>query len=290
MKGLRQISVIGMGLLGASVTLSIMRALPRIMTVAYSHRPSTRRKARQMGVAGRIVDDMSECVVDADVVILATPVGTFEGIFKEIAGSLKAGCIVTDVGSTKVQPHFWAQKFLPRSVHYVGSHPIAGSEKRGVEFARDDLLFGARCVLTRNRGTSAESLEELGQLWTKLGCRVDVMTPAAHDKIFGRVSHLPHVVAAALINASNLEHLKFAGTGFIDTSRIASGPENIWSDIMVTNSANMVGGIDKVIRELEKLKSAIGRQDKKRIEKLLGNARSRRAEMIGYKVKSKELL
>ncbi len=290
MKDLRQISVVGMGLLGASVTLAIMRALPRVRTVAYSHRSSTRRKARQMGVAGRVVDDMAECVSGADIVILATPVSTFEEIFEQIAGSLKDGCIVTDVGSTKVQPHHWAEKILPRSVNYVGSHPIAGSEKRGVEFARDDLLFGAKCILTRNRGTNTESMATLRQLWTELGCRVEEMSPAGHDRIFGRVSHLPHVVAAALINASDLEQLKFAGTGFIDTSRIASGPENIWSDIMVTNSANMVGGIDKVIRELEKLKSAIGRRDKKQIEKLLGKARSRRAEMIEYKVKSKELL
>jgi len=289
-KKLRQISVIGMGLLGASITLTTLRSLFGVKTVGYSHRPGTRRKARRLGVAEEIVDDIEMCVAGADIVILATPICTFEDIFRRIKGHLKAGCIVTDVGSTKVLPHRWARRLLPKDVYYVGSHPIAGSEKRGVEFARDDLFYGARCILTRNNNTSNFALAGLRRFWLDLGCRVSVMSPARHDSIFARVSHLPHVVAAALINASTQEQLTFAGKGFIDTSRVASGPENVWSDILVTNAVNTTGGIDRLIRELTKLRKAIGSKDQKRIQKLLATARAKRAELIKYKMRRKELI
>jgi prephenate dehydrogenase len=290
LKRLRQISVIGMGLLGASVTLTTLRSLFGVKTVGYSHRPRTRRKARQLGVAEQIVDDLAQCVAEADIVILATPICTFEGIFRDIRDALKTGCIVTDVGSTKVLPHRWAEKLLPKNVHYVGSHPIAGSEKRGVEFARDDLFYGALCVLTKKKNTNATAAGTLRKFWSQLGCRVNVMSPARHDRIFGRVSHLPHVAAAALINASDPQQLKLAGRGFIDTSRVASGPENVWADILVTNPYNTAKGIDKVITELRKLQKAIKEKDQKQIEKLLARARAKRAALIKYKMRKKELL
>ncbi|MHC4510226.1 MAG: prephenate dehydrogenase, partial [Planctomycetota bacterium] len=140
MNDLKQTTVIGMGLLGASISLAVLRSFTRMKVVGYTHRPSTRAKARQLAVATEIVDEMVRSVTDADLVILATPICTFESIFSEIADALPSGCIVTDVGSTKVLPHRWAAKRLPGTVHYVGSHPIAGSEQRGVEFARDDLF------------------------------------------------------------------------------------------------------------------------------------------------------
>jgi len=223
-------------------------------------------------------------------VILATPIHTFEAIFKDIAGVIKAGCIVTDVGSTKVMPHRWARKTLPDSVYYVGSHPIAGSEKRGIEFARDDLLTGARCILTRNRSANLCALKALKDFWGALGCSIDVMTPVRHDKILSRISHLPHVTAAALVNASGDEELKFAGTGFMDTSRIASGPENIWADVLATNATNTVMDIDRLIKELVRMQEAIKSEDKNRIEKLLAAARQKRSQLIKYKMSKKELL
>ncbi len=290
MKKLRQVSVIGMGLLGASVTLTILRALPGVKTVVFSHRPFTRRKAEKMGVADEVVNDIKECVCQADIVILATPIGTFEDTFRQIADALPDGCIVTDVGSTKVLPHRWAQKTLPERVRYVGSHPIAGSEKRGVEFARDDLLSGAACIVTKTKNTNTEAVRTLKSFWSSLGSVVKVMTPVEHDKIFANVSHLPHVMATALINASKPEDLKFAGKGFMDTSRIASGPANIWADILITNSSNTARGIDRAIKELLKLKKAIQQNDQKQVERLLDLARTRRSQLIGDKLRKKEIL
>jgi prephenate dehydrogenase len=290
MKDLRQITVIGLGLLGGSITLTVLRSLSRVKTVGYTHRPATRAKARKLAVATEIIDDISRSVSNADLVILATPIRTFEKILSQIGDALPRGCIVTDVGSTKVLPHRWAAGKLPKTVHYVGSHPIAGSEQRGVEFARDDLFDGTTCILTTTKKTNRRAVQILKRFWSALGCSVKLMTPAEHDRIFANVSHLPHIAAAALINSSKSEELKFAGKGFIDTSRIASGPANIWSDVLLTNTANTIKGIDKIIAELLKLKKAIKSQNKKQVEKLLEAARDKRATMIKYKIKKKEII
>jgi prephenate dehydrogenase len=290
MKDLRQITVIGLGLLGGSITLTVLRSLVGVKTVGYTHRPTTRRKARRLAVAGKIVDDIRQSVSDADLVILATPISTFEKIFSQIRGALPKGCIVTDVGSTKVLPHHWAARKLPKTVHYVGSHPIAGSEQRGVEFARDDLFDGVICILTTTEKTNRRAAQTLKRFWSELGCSVKLMTPAEHDRIFANISHLPHIVATALINFSKSEELNFAGKGFIDTSRIASGPANIWADVLLTNTANTTRGIDKIIAELLKLKKAIKRGNKKQIEKTLEVARNKRTAMINYKIKKKEII
>ena len=290
LKELRQVSVIGLGLLGSSITLAITRNSTGIKTVGYSHRAVTRRRAKQLGVADVIFDDICKSVADADMVILATPVCTFEEIFRTITPALKKGCIVTDVGSTKVLPHKWAKKTLPKHVRFAGSHPIAGSEQRGVEFGRDDLFDNAACIITKDASTNPSAVQRLKKFWSSLGCMVSTMTPQQHDRILGSVSHLPHVLAAAMLNASDSKLLKFCGKGFIDTSRIASSPVNIWSDIFYTNSANICRNIDRTIKELVKLKNAVKKKNKKQIEKLLQLARSKRAKLVEYKVSRKEFL
>jgi prephenate dehydrogenase len=290
LKDLRQITVIGLGLLGGSITLAVLRSFAGIKTVGYTHRAVTRRKARELAVASEIVDDITESVSGADLVILATPIRTFEKIFGAIADALPRGCIVTDVGSTKVLPHRWAAKRLPRTVHYVGSHPIAGSEQRGVEFARDDLFDQATCILTTTTKSNNRAVQTLKKFWSELGCSVKLMRPTDHDRIFANVSHLPHMAAAALINANSVKDLKFAGTGFMDTSRIASGPANIWADVLLTNANNTTKGIDKIIAELLKLKKAIKSGDEKQIEKLLEAAKVKRAALIKRKIKKRELM
>jgi len=290
LKDLRQISVIGLGLLGGSITLAVMRCFPGVKTVGYTHRAVTRRKARRLAVATEIVDEIKASVSGAEIVILATPIFTLEEIFGQIADLLPAGCIVTDVGSTKVLPHRWAAKKLPKRVCYVGSHPIAGSEQRGVEFARDDLFDRATCIVTTTNKSDKQAVRKLKQFWSELGCCVQLMRPGEHDRIFANVSHLPHIAAAALINASKAEELKFAGKGFMDTSRIASGPANIWADVLLTNANNTTRGIDKIIAELVKMKKAIKSGEAKRVEKLLEMARSKRNALVNYKVKRKEII
>ena len=287
---LRQITVIGLGLLGGSITLAVSRFFPGVKTVGYTHRLATRRKAKRLAIADEVVDDIKTSVSGANLVILATPIYTFEKIFGTISNVLPSHCIVTDVGSTKLLPHRWAARQLPKTIRYVGSHPIAGSEQRGIEFAGDDLFDQTTCILTTTKGTDRQAVETLKRFWSGLGCSVKLMEPAEHDRVFAAISHLPHIVAAALINANTSETLKFAGKGFIDTSRIASGPANIWTDVLLTNAKNSIKGIDKIIAELTKLKKAIKAEDKKQIENLLEAARSKRAALINYKVKNKEII
>ncbi len=290
MKDLGQITVVGLGLLGGSITLGALRSFSGVRVLGYSHRATTRRKARELAVAGEVLDDLLQSVRGSDIVILATPIYTFDEIFKEISPSLKPGCIVTDVGSTKVLAHRWAAKRFGKTVHYVGSHPIAGSEQRGVEYARDDLFDQAICVLTTTSSSNKAAAKRLERFWSALGARVTTMKPSVHDRIFANVSHVPHMTAAALINATRDDDLAFAAQGFMDTSRIASSPANVWTDIAISNSVNLGRGIDRVIDELNKLKVAIEAGNKKKVEMLLEKARARRAGLINRKLKRKEIL
>ena len=290
LKELRQITVVGMGLLGSSITLGVSRCFPGVRTVGYAHRAVTRRKARQLSVATEVVGDLKKSVSEADIVILATPIFTFERVFSEIRDVLRSGCVVTDVGSTKVLPHRWAARGLGRDVDYVGSHPIAGSEQRGVEYGRDDLFEGAMCILTTAAKSSRGALDLLRRFWSALGCQVRLMKPVEHDRVFGRVSHLPHVTAAALINAIDVSDLKYAGRGFMDTSRIASGPASIWVDVVLANAGNVSRGIDRIVDELLRIKKAVDRGRAKEVGALLESAGRKRAALIRQKFRKKEII
>ncbi|MHC4867606.1 MAG: prephenate dehydrogenase [Planctomycetota bacterium] len=264
-----------------------MRYFPGVKAVGYSHRPATRRKAKRLGVASEIVDDIETGVRQADIVVLATPIHAFEEVFGAVGDTLPPGCIVTDVGSTKVLPYRWARRRLPKRVHYVGSHPIAGSEQRGVQFARADLFEGALCILTTTKTSNQRAVHKLRRFWSGLGCSVTLMKRSEHDRIFANVSHLPHVTAASLINANRAQELKFVGPGFMDATRIASGPANVWADVALSNTGNIIKGIDRVVGELLRFKKAIKNGNTKQVESLLERARSKRASLINHKTSNK---
>lgn len=290
MKKLRQVSVIGLGLLGGSIALAVREHFPGVRVVGYSHRPATRRKAKGLGAATEIADDLPAAAAGADLVVLATPIFTFDAYFKELAGIIRPDCIVTDVGSTKLLPHAWAESRLTGRGRYVGSHPVAGSEQRGVEFARDDLFDQARCILTTTPATDRAAVRVLKGFWAALGCSVQTMSPAEHDRVFANISHLPHVMAAGLVNASANGDMRFAGKGFLDSTRIASGPATIWTDVLLANRGNIAHSIDRAIVQLTRLRTAIEKGHRKRIGQLLENARRKRATLVKYKIRKKELL
>jgi prephenate dehydrogenase len=286
---LRQVSIIGLGLLGGSVALAVRQRMPGTAVIGYSHRPATRRRARTLGVVAETAGNLKTAVANADVVVLATPIFTFEKYFMDLSELVPHGCIITDVGSTKVLPHVWAEKRLAGHVRYVGSHPVAGSEQRGVEFARDDLFDQARCILTTTPATNHDAVKALKRFWSMLGCSIRVMTPAEHDRVFANISHLPHVMAAGLVNASDEEEMMFAGKGFLDSTRIASGPPSVWTDVLLANRANIADGIDRAIAELSRLRAAIKSGKRRQIEQLLEAARRKRATLVKYKIRKKEL-
>jgi len=220
----------------------------------------------------------------AELVILAVPIGQFDAMLSALSAVVSPGAIVTDVGSTKRQVCQWAAKRLPKGVTFVGSHPMAGSEKRGVEFARSDLCLGATCIVTPQPRTSKASAGLIESLWQTIGMRVVRMTPAQHDRILAKISHLPHVVASALVNLCSEEELKVSGMGFLDTTRIASGDVGLWHDIVVSNADGLRSAIDAMRRQLDRLESAIDAGDSKRIRAFLQTGKDRRDWLIQYKI------
>ena len=262
--------------------------MPGTAVIGYSHRPVTRRRARALGVVTETAGNLRAAVANADLVVLATPIFTFERYFMDLSGLVPHGCIVTDVGSTKVLPHIWAQKRLAGHIRYVGSHPVAGSEQRGVEFARDDLFDQTRCILTTMPATNHNAVKALRSFWSMLGCSVQVMSPAQHDRVFANVSHLPHVMAAGLVNANDENEMMFAGKGFLDSTRIASGPPTVWTDVLLANRENIADSIDHAIAELSRLRAAIKGGKRRQIEQLLEAARRKRATLVKYKIRKKE--
>lgn len=290
MRDLRRICVIGLGLLGGSISSAVRHRLPAVSVVGYSHRAATRAKARRLAIATEVAEQLSEAVCDVDLVILATPIFTFAEHFAHLNKLVRRGCIITDVGSTKLLPHRWAREQLTDGALYIGSHPIAGSEQRGIEFARDDLFVDARCILTTTQGANRGALAALRRFWSDLGCFVETMAPAEHDRVFANVSHLPHVIAAGLVNASDPHDMKSAGKGFLDSTRIASGPADVWTDVLLANADNIVAGIDRLLAELTAVRHALKAEDRQTIQTLLEEARRKRAALVKYKIRKKELL
>ena len=288
-RDLDTIAVLGLGLLGGSVGMAVNRGLGRVVRMGYSHRAITRKKALEAGAVDAICDSAAEAVKKAQLVVLASPIGTFEALMHEIKHSLLKDAVVTDVGSTKRLPVRWARKILGSKVRFLGSHPMAGSEQRGVEFARADLFDEALCIITPTAQTKKETLELVEDFWRELGMRVSTMSPIMHDRVLARISHLPHVLAAALVNCSDAEQLLLCGKGFLDTTRIASGPPGIWCDILMTNAGNTAVAIGRLIKELQRMEKALVQGDDKVITKMLSEAQAKRNDLVEKKMIRKEL-
>ncbi len=286
---LETIAILGLGLLGGSLGLAIGRAYPQVRRVGYSHRAGTREKALETGAVEKICDSAAKAAAGADMVILASPIGTFAELMEEIAGHLPEGCLVTDVGSTKVLPVRWARQKLPRRVVFIGSHPMAGSEQRGMDFARADLFDDAHCIITPTKGTPAERVKQIKTFWQTLKMRVEEMTPAVHDRVLARISHLPHVLAAALVNSSAMQDMLLCGKGFLDTTRIASGPAGVWRDIFMANARQTDKAIERLIGQLQQWQKKLRQGDEQAIYQFLDKARLTRNELVERKLTRKEL-
>jgi prephenate dehydrogenase len=232
-----------------------------------------------MGAIDEMYDDPAAAVRGADLVILCTPVGVFSKLLESIAPSLEPKAVVTDVGSTKASVVEAAGKLLPKSAHFVGSHPIAGSEKRGVEFARADLLRDALCIVTPDASTDLDALANVESFWRLLGMRTTRVSPAEHDRRLADVSHLPHAVAAALVAMQADDSFALAGKGFADTTRIAGGDGGLWRDIFMDNRENVLSSIERLRGHLDQFASALRAGDRDAVKTWLDAAAKRREEL-----------
>jgi prephenate dehydrogenase len=280
-----RLSILGVGLLGGSIGLAAKAAGIPARIVGYGHRPGTLKRALESGAIDESASSCKESVAGADLIILCTPVGLFEQMMNEIAGSLMDGAIVTDVGSTKRSVVQLAEGILPSLVHFVGSHPMAGSEKRGVEYARADLFQGSRCILTPTDKTDPLALEQVDQFWRKLGMQTQRMSPQEHDRRICDVSHLPHAIAAALVAMQGDDALPLAGKGFLDTTRIAGGDGALWRDILQDNRDNLIDALVRFRSTLDDVVGLLQPDQREALAKWLDQAAERRAKLLAEKLR-----
>lgn len=278
-------SIIGVGLLGGSIGLAVRSALSDCEIIGYGHRIETLQRAEQIGAIDRGTLDLKEAVAGCDLVILCTPVGRFHEILREIAGTLQSGAIVTDVGSTKQSVVEDAARLLPSTITFVGSHPMAGSEKRGVEFARADLFQNALCILTPTPQSLPAAVASVAEFWQALGMRTCEMTPAEHDAALAEVSHLPHALAAALVAMQSPQAMRLAGKGFLDTTRIAGGDGGLWRDIFLDNGPNMRLALARFRAMLDQFESLLDPAKAEALQKWLDEAAKRRSALLAEKLR-----
>ena len=282
---MKNITIIGVGLLGGSIGLGLRAAGVDCHLTGLGHRRSTLDRAAEFGAIDRVADSVADAVAEADLVILCTPVGVFEAMLREIAPHLPAGCLVTDVGSTKRTVVRLAETILPANTHFVGSHPMAGSEKRGVEYARADLFTHATCILTPTAGSHRPAVDVIEGFWKSLSMHAVRMSPEEHDAALSDISHLPHLLAGALVRMQGEGSLPLAGKGFMDTTRVASGDSGLWRDILLDNRDNLSASLSRLRLQLAALEKLLEAKNGDALASWLDQAAERRDGLVQQKLR-----
>ena len=277
-----QLGLIGCGLMGGSFALALKRAGLVKRVVGYSKSPSTTERARLMGVIDIEAPSALLAVSGADIVLIAVPVAATEATFKAIKHLVTPQMLIMDVGSTKRDVIDAGRRALREHIGtFVPTHPITGKEVSGVEHADADLYAGRQVILTPIERTMSTQLQKAVDLWTALGCRVLKMSPEQHDAAFAAVSHLPHLIAFALMNSiagqpQGKDYLSLAGPGFRDFTRIAASDPKIWRDILVSNREELLTQSKIFQRNLQALELMISSGNSEALEGLLEQASNTR--------------
>jgi len=285
---LRQVTVVGVGLLGGSVGLAVKAADERVRVVGVGRRESSLAKATDAGAADEVTLDTAEGVAGADLVVLATPLGAYEQHLMAMKPALRRGTCVTDVGSTKALVVRLAEDILGKGGPFVGAHPMTGGERRGVEFARADLFVGATCIITPTKATPPGHLRRVERFWRMLGALTVRMSPTAHDRAVARISHLPHILAAVVVAGQKDRELPLAGPGFLDTTRVASGDPAMWREILLTNRRAVLAALDAADEQLMRLRDLLEVGDGPALERYLARAKKRRDQMVADRLRREQ--
>ncbi|MBU6456453.1 MAG: prephenate/arogenate dehydrogenase family protein [Bradyrhizobium sp.] len=264
----KKVALIGFGLIGGSIARAARAQGLAGEIVTTAHSAKTRARVAELGIVDRVAETNAEAVRDADLVILCIPVGACGPVAREIAPHLKAGAIVSDVGSVKgavvrdMAPH------LPASAHFVPAHPVAGTEHSGPDSGFAELFINRWCILTPPQGTDPSAVDRLRAFWTRLGARVEIMTPDHHDMVLAITSHLPHLIAYTIVGTADelgqvtsSEVINFSAGGFRDFTRIAASDPTMWRDVFLANKDAVLEMLGTFNEDLSKLTRAIRRGD-----------------------------
>jgi cyclohexadieny/prephenate dehydrogenase len=281
---------IGIGLIGGSVALAMRRAGLAGAYVACDRDPKHVKSAVKLGIVDEATRDYAKAVTGADLIVIATPVGTNGEIARIIAPHLKKGAIVTDVGSVKRKVIDSVAKHIPKDVHFVPAHPIAGTEHSGPEAAFPELFENRWAIITPPKRTSAKAVSKIADLWRKMGAKVDTMDPDHHDMVLAITSHLPHLIAYTIVGtATDLsgdlkqEVIKYSASGFRDFTRIAASDPIMWRDVFLNNREAVLEILQRFSEDLTAMQRAIRKGDGATLEDHFARTRAIRRSIIDAK-------
>ncbi len=278
--------VVGVGLIGGSLALDARKRGLVGDVVGYGRSEKNLRIAKKARMIDRYLLGGEKVPQGTDLVIFATPVETTLSLARVFTPSLEPGCLISDVGSVKEKIVREMEKLLPSANPFVGAHPIAGGEQWGAEAARTGLFLGQRCILTPTSKTDTKALKRVATLWRRVGAKVESMAPDLHDRVLGVVSHLPHVLAYALVNllsrsrVDSIDLKDYCGGGFKDLTRIASSRPEIWRDICLMNRRAVAQSLGDYVQQLEHLKKWILQGSGDRLEREFAEANEIRRQIV----------
>jgi cyclohexadieny/prephenate dehydrogenase len=282
-----RIALVGAGLIGSSIAHAARRAGLVRHIAAYVPRPETRARAEKAGFADSLHSEIETAVKDADLVVLATPVGTYAALAELMAPCLKQGAILTDVGSVKGQVVKEVGPHVPKGVHFIPGHPVAGTEESGPEAGFAELFDGRWCILTPPPGTDPDAIEKLKLFWQRCGSDVEIMDPKHHDLVLAITSHVPHLIAYNIVGtAADLEKvtqsevIKFSASGFRDFTRIAASDPTMWRDIFLNNREAVLEMLGRFNEDLAALQRAVRWGDGDALFNLFTRTRAIRRSII----------
>jgi prephenate dehydrogenase len=271
-----QVTVIGVGLIGGSIGLALRRRELARQVVGVGRTPQRLAIAHEMGAVSSFTTDLAEGVAEADLVVVCTPVATIADTVRRVGRCCPAGALITDAGSTKGEICRAVSAAWDDRARFVGSHPMAGSEKSGPEFSEANLFEGSVTIVTPGEGASEQAVQSVEQFWRSLGSQTVRMSPDEHDRAVAAISHVPHLVASALAAATAAEDLPLAGGGWRDTTRVASGDVQLWRQILTENRPHILQSLVSFEKVLCEFRQALQENDAEAITRLLDAGKQNR--------------
>lgn len=270
------VTIVGVGLIGGSIGLALRRRELARRVIGVGRRSQSLRAARRVGAVTSTTLDLARGVSRAELIVVCTPVAQIVGYVRAAAQSCPEEALITDVGSTKQEIVATLNGTLERNVRFVGSHPIAGSEKSGPEKAQADLFVNRAVIVTPTPSTSVEDCRGLEEFWSSLGARVLCMPADEHDRALAATSHVPHLVASALAAATPRQLAPLTAGGWHDTTRVAAGEPELWTQILLENRGNVCDALARFEKVVHSFRDALQRRDRAKLKKILAQGKLHR--------------